>query len=98
MTRFAGQLLLCFVFIGCSTEESEERLLSTYVDVIVIRESVADSATIARRIDSVLTASGYTQESFRNELRAKGQDPHTFTVFYDSVSQRLTRKREATLR
>lgn len=65
-----------------------------YANVVAARETMADSATIQRKIDSVIAAAGYTAEKLEKELRSMGATPQLFKSFYDSVSYKLTLLRE----
>lgn len=78
---------------GSSADTS--KLVETYADVIIVRETSVDTTVITARVDSVLRAHNYEKTQFEADLRSMGSDPRTLTSFYDSVSQRLARKREA---
>lgn len=86
--------ILCIVLTACSGQSSiDERLVSTYASVLVVRESTIDSARSKQRFDSVLAANGYTTESFDAALRAQSLNRDRFKQFYDSVVVRVRAKR-----
>lgn len=65
-----------------------------YASVVAVRETMADSATIQRKIDSVLARANYSSEQLEKELRQMGASPQLFKSFYDSVSIKLGAMRE----
>lgn len=71
----------------------DNRLISTYADVLLVRESTVDSAQSKQRFDSVLHLNGYTKEGFENALRDQSKDRERFKTFYDSVVARVRAKR-----
>jgi hypothetical protein len=93
-------VLFCILGLSGCTDSStpHKELIDVYAKVISVRESMADSATIQRRIDSVLANANYSTEQLERELRQMGATPQLFKSFYDSVSARLGVMREDMLR
>lgn len=100
--RFAT--LLCIVacvgyIVGCSDSEvPDERLVSAYADVMIVRQSSTDTAVIAQRVDSVLQRHGFTSTEFFERVREEGQRPRMFKAMFDSVAARYERMRDTTSR
>ncbi len=89
--------LLLVALVGCSQGDvPDERLVATYADVIIVRESSNDSVLVQKKLDSVLASHNYAREEFEKELRSMGTTPKLFKNFYDSVNQRLSRMRDTT--
>jgi len=87
--------LIFLMPLGCTEASSPRKeLVEVYANVVAARETMADSATIQRKIDSVIAAAGYTAEKLEKELRSMGATPQLFKSFYDSVSYKLTLLRE----
>ncbi|MBK6290743.1 MAG: hypothetical protein IPH85_08070 [Ignavibacteria bacterium] len=83
--------------VGCSQGDvPDERLVSTYAEVIIVRESSNDTMLVRRKLDSVLASHNYVREEFEKDLRSMGSTPKLFKNFYDSVNQRLSRMRDTT--
>jgi len=77
---------------GCApNNDIDERLLQTYTSYVVVRMTPADSAALQHKLDSTLTANGYTQETFFTELSAYGKNPELMRAFYDSARARIGR-------
>ncbi len=90
-------MLMSLVMIGCTGGDTpDDRLVSTYADVIIVRESMNDTALVQRKVDSVLLAHGYAREDFERDLRSMGTTPKLFKSFYDSVSVKLSLMRDTT--
>lgn len=96
--------LLCAALIvtthaGCSHEAaSNENLLETYAQYVVLRMTPGDSTASQHRLDSLLKTRGFTNESFFRELRTVGADPERMRSFYDSVKVRVSRIDSASAR
>ncbi len=76
----------------------DERLVSAYVDVMIVRQSSLDTAVIAHRVDSVLQRHGFTSTEFFNRVREESQHPRMFKAMFDSVAARYERMRDTTSR
>lgn len=93
---FSKKLLSVFLSLatayGCANDTSlNEKLIDTYAHFVVLRLTPGDSAASKHRLDSLLTAQGYTNETFFKELREMGSDPSMMRTFYDSVRVRVSR-------
>jgi len=78
--------------IACTTtEEVDERMLKAYTEYVVLRMSSSDTIIVQKRLDSLIRAHGYTEESFFTELSSYGKNRETMRVFYDSVRARVGR-------
>ncbi|MFN5377638.1 MAG: hypothetical protein ACK5BQ_02600 [Ignavibacteria bacterium] len=78
--------------VSCTkSNDIDERLLTTYTSYVIERMTPGDSALVQQRLDSVLTANGYTPETFFNELSAYGKNPELMRTFYDSARGRIGR-------
>jgi hypothetical protein len=93
----AGAIMLALVMVGgCGESEvPDDRLVQSYADVIVARQSSGDTAVVQKAIDSVLTMRGYASEDFHTDLRSMARTPQLMKSFYDSVTSELTRRRDA---
>ncbi len=98
LRRFTTLALASILMVSCADEVDRSALIDTYTDVLIARESSLDTAVIRARVDSVLRAHSYDKARFDTDLRAMGTDARSLASFYDSVTQRLARKREATSR
>ncbi|MBC8125374.1 MAG: hypothetical protein H7X70_06535 [Candidatus Kapabacteria bacterium] len=93
----ATSLAVSLALVGCSDGDvPDERLVATYADVILIRESMNDTLLVQHKVDSVLTAHSYVREDFEKDLRSMGTNPKLFKSFYDSVSVKLSLMRDTT--
>lgn len=92
--------LACAAFCtSCNDAEvPDERLVSAYVDVMIVRQSSLDTAVIAQRVDSVLQHHGFTSAEFFERVREEGQRPRMFKAMFDSVNARYERMRDTTSR
>ncbi len=89
------------IMLGTSCGESDvpdQRLISAYTDVMLVRQSSLDTTVIARRVDSVLQHHGFTSSEFFDRVREEGQDPRMFKAMFDSVAARYERMRDTTSR
>jgi hypothetical protein len=98
LRRITTAVLTCLLMVSCTEEVDRSALIDTYADVLIARESSLDTAVVRARVDSVLRAHSYDKARFDTDLRSMGTDARSLTSFYDSVTQRLARKREATSR
>lgn len=84
--------LIVLACCACSKSEAiDEQLLKTYTDYVVLRMAATDTTTSQHRLDSLLTAQGYTKDRFFAELSEYGSNPERMRVFYDSVRSRIGR-------
>lgn len=92
--------LACIVFAtSCGDSDvPDERLVSAYVDVMIVRQTSLDTSVIARRVDSVLQRHGFTSSEFFDRVRAEGQNPRMFKAMFDSVAARYESMRDTTSR
>lgn len=82
------------VMIACTSKSKvDNRLVTTYASVLLVRESTVDSVQAQRRFDSVLNVNGYTKASFERELREQSENHAQFKEFYDSVMVRVKQQR-----
>ena len=92
-----GVIIAMIALAGCTQGDiPDERLVTTYADVIIVRESSNDSVLVRKKLDSVLASHNYAREEFEKDLRSMGTTPKLFKNFYDSVNQRLSRMRDTT--
>lgn len=91
MTKILGMSVLsALLCIACSNNDTPPaKLVDTYAKILLIRNSGVDSIATSKRVDSTLSANGYTRESLREELKAMNKSPKLFKAFMDSVSYRL---------
>lgn len=96
----AGIITSCvLVAVGCGgSDVPDERLVSAYADVMIVRQSSMDTTIIARRVDSVLQHHGYTHAEFFERVREEAQRPRMFKAMFDSVAARYERMRDTTSR
>jgi len=88
--------VIIVAIVGCAEDTIPDRaLVETYADVIVARETHADSASVEVAVDSALVLRGYEKEAFEQDLRSMARTPAMFKAFYDSVSSELTRRRDS---
>ncbi len=98
--------ILLTIVLACGTlctscndaEVPDERLVSAYVDVMIVRQSSLDTTVIAQRVDSVLQHHGFTSTEFFDRVREEGQRPRMFKAMFDSVAARYERMRDTTSR
>jgi hypothetical protein len=99
LTLLACALTSVALITACSDSEvPDERLVSAYVDVMIVRQSSMDTTVIARRVDSVLQHHGFTSAEFFERVREEGQRPRMFKAMFDSVAARYERMRDTTSR
>lgn len=90
---FIACLLLVFGTVsGCSESDTTERFADTYADILVVRSRQLDSLTARAKIDSVLSAHGYSRESFRGTFEQLMHDPKAYTSVLDSARARAQRR------
>ena len=96
----AGIITSCvLVAVGCGgSDVPDERLVSAYADVMIVRQSSMDTTVIARRLDSVLQHHGSTHAEFFERVREEAQRPRMFKAMFDSVAARYERMRDTTSR
>lgn len=85
-------LLLTSVTGGCSGSDATDRFADTYADILVVRSRQLDSLAARSMIDSVLTAHGYTRDSFRGAFEELMHDPKSYKSVLDSARARAQRK------
>jgi hypothetical protein len=84
---------------GCNPDETpDERIVSAYVDVMIVRQSSTDTTVISQRVDSVLQHHGFTSDAFFERVRKEGQRPRMFKAMFDSVAARYERMSDTTSR
>lgn len=86
-----GLVLICVV-VSCGKNDTvDNQLAKTYAEYVVLRMSSSDTAATARSLDSLLKASGYSTESFFEELHQYGSSPERMRVFFDSARTHIER-------
>jgi hypothetical protein len=100
LSMILASTVACAAFCtSCNDSEvPDERLVSAYVDVMIVRQSSLDTTVIAQRVDSVLQHHGFTSTEFFDRVREEGQRPRMFKAMFDSVAARYERMRDTTSR
>lgn len=80
------------VLMSACTDSSlpDPELVRTYADVVLARQTIADSAKLKQTLDSILTAHGMDSTQFAEKLREMSRTPELFKGFYDSVTVKLS--------
>ena len=85
-------VLITVSCVACTTSEDvDERMLKAYTEYVVLRMSSSDTVVVKKRLDSLIQAHGYTEESFFAELSSYSKNRETMRMFYDSVRVRIGR-------
>ncbi len=81
------------VMLTACTDSSvpDPELVRTYADVVLARQTIADSAKLKQTLDSIMTAHGMDSTQFAEKLREMSRTPEMFKGFYDSVTVNLQR-------
>jgi hypothetical protein len=74
---------------GNGQDEKYEVFLQTYKDILIARESTADSALANQKVDSILNAKGLSEAKFRQIMIDLSQDKDDFFKMIDSVRSSL---------
>jgi hypothetical protein len=84
--------LCCAVLCACTTDwgNAEERFTRAYAEILVVRQTVADSAQAAAQVEQILHRYGYPDEpAFRRQfLEFARRDPALLRRIFDSASAR----------
>lgn len=85
--------LTAVVMLSACTESNvpDAELVKTYADVVMARQTIADSAKLHQTLDSILTAHNLDSAEFAQKLREMSKTPELFKGFYDSVTTKLSR-------
>jgi hypothetical protein len=80
------------VLLTACTDSSlpDPELVRTYADVVLARQTIADSAKLKQTLDSIMTAHGMDSTQFAEKLREMSRTPELFKGFYDSVTVKLS--------
>ncbi len=69
MKKIVLVLLLLTGLASCTKEEVDtEKFLKTYKDILIIRESYADTAKANQKVRELMDERGYTESEFRKEF------------------------------
>ena len=81
------------VLLSACTESNvpDAELVKTYADVVMARQTIADSAKLRQTLDSILTAHNLDSAEFAQKLREMSKTPECLKGFYDSVTTKLSR-------
>lgn len=94
MTRFVANILITLIVllvVSCSKDQSTEdqRFLKTYTEILVERFRTTDTSVANKKIATVITNNGFTQETFKQEFfRYMSQDPKILRSLIDSANVR----------
>jgi len=92
--KYSFVIIALFILASCTDSSvPDARLVATYSDVIIVRESFGDSTTVRYKTDSILKAHQYDSTAFAQELRSMSNTPQLFKSFYDSVSATIGKRR-----
>jgi hypothetical protein len=80
-------LFLIFLFaVSCSNkDDSTEKFLNVYKEILIVREQNSDNETATKKINAVLEKNGYTEKEFRAEFIELSQDREKFLKLLDSI-------------
>ncbi len=83
--------LFCFLIIlivACTNEKEErDRFLTTYKEILYVRETVTDSLEANSQVLAVMEKYGYSEEQFRKKYFELAQNPEKFIELLDSLRQ-----------
>jgi len=82
--------LCCAVLCGCASDwgDAQERFARAYAEILVVRQTVADSIQANAQVEQILRRYGYHNEAeFRNQfLEFARRDPVLLRRIFDSAS------------
>lgn len=81
---------MSFILASCSLWDElwgndKQRFIETYKQILVLRELYPDTSKANRKVDSLIVAMEYTQESFRDEYFRLAQNSEEFIKMIDSA-------------
>jgi hypothetical protein len=96
--------ILLTLLCGCAKRKEnltpeDEKFVPAYADLLVLSESYKasasppDSSTYRRQVDSILSNSGLTRETFLNQLTILAQSPPVYQKFTEKVRKDLEHRR-----
>lgn len=90
MYKFLVSIILVFAFISCdSSNIDEKKFIDTYREILIARETIADSALANIKVDSIISVNGYTSISFREVFFELAKDRKSFGNLIDSVRKSI---------
>lgn len=87
-------VLLCGL-AACSSgwSDEDERFVTTYTDILVVREMTPDTTIANPIVRGIITSHGYTWESFRGQYQSNyTANAEKFRAMLDSARNRAERK------
>lgn len=87
--------VLCCLTAACSSgwSEDDERFVTTYTDVLVVREMTPDTAVANPIVRRIIADHGYTWESFRAEYQQNYlSNAEKFRAMLDTARSRAERR------
>lgn len=104
ISAFFLSIPLIAILCSCENGEAskptkhEEQVLQTYISLVVLNESFPpttnqDSTVLYRhRVDSILTASGFTQEEFQKEFQEIVSSPDRFQPLMQEMVETIQQR------
>lgn len=86
-------ILALFLAVSCSKQEEDyNKFMDTYKEILLVRESVADSSEANSKVREIIEQHGYKMEEFKDEFYNLAKKSPQFAFVVDSL--RKTFKQE----
>ena len=93
--QFLLLFLMLFCLISCSdSQKEEERFINTYREILIARETIADSILANKKVDSIINHYDYTQDSFRDAFFEIMKDNKNFSALIDSLRSSILKEKK----
>lgn len=86
-------LVFLFTFTACNeSQQSYDKFMNTYSDVLLTRELIKDSIAANTKVKEILARNGYSLNSFKEEMFKLAKDRESFKSGIDSLRSRINKK------
>lgn len=84
---------LLFLIVSCteSSNNLEEKFISTYKEILMVRQTYPDTTIANPKVDSLLKANNYTEEEFRSEMFSLMKDNKELLKVLDSLRNEINK-------
>lgn len=96
--KFILTLITAFSFLIISCNDSDDvnqRFLDTYREILIARETIADSVEANKRVMEIMDEHGYTQAEFQEEFFEIASDNEEMVRTIDSLRNYLKSKADS---
>jgi hypothetical protein len=84
-------LILSVMIMSCDDKTSTSKFSDTYLQILVAREQIKDSAKASTKVAEILKEHGFTEETFRQEFMRLSRSPKEFRAIMDSIQAQAGR-------